>query len=404
MSGPSGDRSRRRREASATARQIGASSARRAGSGSVRILRVWRQLPHERRLAAAAALALFISLFLPWYQFTVIANGVSSLRSASGSLTGWGAFSFVEAAVLLVAVSVLFLLFIRAEGGAFHVPGGDGGVITAAGVWTCVLIIWRMFDKEGTTGHGQFATTSGIEWGIFVALGIAGLLTYAGTRIRLAHEPEPPLPGEPPRGTAADPGAVAAARDARRARRREVDLDDTWAHLSPRASATEAGAGAGAEAEAGAGARASAPSAGAPALPASAPAVSAGPAHAVAAAGAAEASPKRARPRSIAAGAEPSAEPTVRRRPERSEHPTRVVPADPAEEPTVRRVTDPTEEPTVRRAVDPGATPRRPLDRREIAELELADPPTAPLKRSAPPPRPQIGGDDPVTLRDDRPR
>ena len=38
--------------------------------------------------------------------------------------------------MLLVAVGVLVLLFVRAEGSAFHVPGGDGGVITAAGIWT----------------------------------------------------------------------------------------------------------------------------------------------------------------------------------------------------------------------------------------------------------------------------
>jgi hypothetical protein len=177
---------------------VGEPVTRSSGSPVDRLVHAWRRLPHERRLAALAALGLFVTLFLPWYQETVIASGVTSLRSVSASLTGWAAFSFVEAAVLLVAGGVLTLLFVRAEGQAFHVPGGDGGVITAAGVWTCVLIVWRMFDKEGTTGHGQYATASGIEWGIFIALGVAGVLAYAGTRIRLAHEPEPPLPGERP--------------------------------------------------------------------------------------------------------------------------------------------------------------------------------------------------------------
>jgi hypothetical protein len=192
--------------------------------------RAWRGLPPERRLAAGAALLLFLTLFLPWYQETVIASGTpAKLQAASASLTGWGAFSFVEAAVLLVAVAVLTLLFVRAEGQAFHVPGGDGGVITAAGVWTGALIAWRMFDKEGTTGHGQYATTAGIEWGIFIALGVAALLAYAGTRIKLAHEPEPPLPGETPRaGARADQTApptaeAAAARTDRPPRPRRTD-------------------------------------------------------------------------------------------------------------------------------------------------------------------------------------
>ena len=183
----------------------GAGEAQRLGSPPTRMIRVWRGLPHERRLAALACVGLFLTLFLPWYQETVFASGVSTLRSASSSLTGWGAFSFVEAAVLLVAVTVLILLFVRAEGHAFHVPGGDGGVITAAGLWTCLLIIWRIFDKQGTSRHGQIAYTSGIEWGIFVALAVAALLAYAGSLIRLAHEPEPPLPGERESATARSP-------------------------------------------------------------------------------------------------------------------------------------------------------------------------------------------------------
>jgi hypothetical protein len=223
-----------------------AGRAPRKRAASTRVIGVWRDLPYERRLAVMAAFALFLTLFLPWYQETVIAGGVKSLQSVSESLSGWAAFSFVEAAVLLVAAAVLLMLFVRAEGAAFHVPGGDGGVITAAGVWTCALIVWRIFDKEGTTGHGQFATTSGIEWGIFVALGVAAFLTYAGTRIRLAHEPEPPLPGERPRASAqartgggfwrrrkgGDKGGERRPRTAQSAPRAQrgpqMDVDDAW--------------------------------------------------------------------------------------------------------------------------------------------------------------------------------
>jgi len=174
-----------------------ATTARRVGSGTSRLVRAWRVLPHESRLAAFASLALFLTLFLPWYQVTLIAPAQSArLQSASATITGWGAFSFVEAAVLLVAAGVLTLLFQRAEGRAFHLPGGDGGVITAAGLWTCVLIVWRIFDKQGATTKGPSATTSGVEWGIFFALAAGAFLAYSGSRIRAAHRPEPPLPGE----------------------------------------------------------------------------------------------------------------------------------------------------------------------------------------------------------------
>ena len=174
------------------------SAAQRVASGTGRLIRAFRQLPHERRLAVYASLGLFLTMFLPWYQrqfFTVVSGKATP---ASDTQTAWGAFSFVEAGVLLVAAGVLTLLFQRAEGRAFHLPGGDGGVITVAGFWTCILIVWRIFDKQGGQAAGQNVTSYGIEWGIFVALGVAILLTYAGTRIRAAHRPEPPLPGEAP--------------------------------------------------------------------------------------------------------------------------------------------------------------------------------------------------------------
>jgi hypothetical protein len=187
-----------------------ATAATRVGSGAGRLVRAWRTLPHERRLAAYASIGLFLSLFLPWYQreFFVVIGG--KIQPASDSQTAWGAFSFVEAAILLVAVGVLVLLFQRAEGKAFHLPGGDGGVITAAGVWAAVLIVWRIFDKQGGAAQGQNATTYGIEWGIFVALAIAIGLILAGSRIRAAHRPEPPLPGdEDPRPVPTGPLAPA---------------------------------------------------------------------------------------------------------------------------------------------------------------------------------------------------
>jgi hypothetical protein len=185
-----------------------ARGAERTASWVRRAIRAIIALNHERRLSAFAAIGLFVTLFLPWYQETVIVSGsANKLAQQSATLTGWGAFSFVEAAVLVVAFGVLTLLFQRAEGHAFHVPGGDGGVIAAAGLWTCVLVIWRIFDKQGTTNHGQLATSSGIEWGIFIALAVAGFMAWTGFRIRAAHEPEPPLPGEPPgRSSAATPG------------------------------------------------------------------------------------------------------------------------------------------------------------------------------------------------------
>jgi hypothetical protein len=146
----------------------------------VRVGRAWRALTPDGRLAAIASGALFLSMLLPWYG--VQGDGMSD------SVSAFGAFSFVEAAVMLVALAVLALLFARSEHATFHLPGGDGTVLMAAGAWVGALLVWRLFDKP----HVSTALV-GVEWGIFFALAAAGLLAYAGVRMRRSQRPPAPL-------------------------------------------------------------------------------------------------------------------------------------------------------------------------------------------------------------------
>ena len=127
--------------------------ARRFAGESVR---AWRYLDGEQRVAAVACMLLIVSTF--------------------GS-----AFSFVEAAVVLVALAVLLLLKKRADGRSFHLPFGDGAVILAAGAWSALLIIVRLFDRP----LGQN----------LLALVCATLLALAGLRMRL-RRPVDDLPQE----------------------------------------------------------------------------------------------------------------------------------------------------------------------------------------------------------------
>jgi hypothetical protein len=163
----------------------------RSSGALARLSGAWRTLAPESRLAAGAALALFVTMLLPWYQQNAVVSGRGE-PLVSQDLSAFQVFSFVEAAVLLVAIAVLALLFARAEGRAFHLPGGDGTVVMGAGMWVVLLLVWRLFDKPGITGRGVAANV-GIQWGIFFALAAAGLLTYAGSRMRSAARPEPPL-------------------------------------------------------------------------------------------------------------------------------------------------------------------------------------------------------------------
>ena len=145
--------------------------------------RALRELPPESRLTGGAAAALIFSMVLPWYQ--VDSLGKDESRSA------FAVFTWVEAAILLVAAAVLYLVWARAQRRRFHLPGGDGFVVSLAGGWVLALLIWRLFDKPNIGGA---TTTVGIDWGIFVALLAAGALVAAGARVRAAGRPEPANP------------------------------------------------------------------------------------------------------------------------------------------------------------------------------------------------------------------
>jgi hypothetical protein len=165
-------------------------------------------LDGDQRFAAIAAGALLLAMFLPWYEKSVVIPG--SQTFAKDSISAFGAVSFVEAAIFLVSAGVLVLVLARADGGRFHLPGGDGTVILTAGLWACALIFYRVFDRPNVSGAGG---TIGIQWGFFVAFVAAGAVALAGERMRAAGRSEPPL--RKPRAAGGprppDPGAGATA-------------------------------------------------------------------------------------------------------------------------------------------------------------------------------------------------
>ena len=119
------------------------------------LVRTFRLLNAEQRIAAVGAVLLAVSTF--------------------------GPFSFVEAAEILIALGVLALLRARALGKRFHLPFGDGTVIAAAGIWAGLLIVVRLFDRP----LGQN----------LLALACAAILFLAGARER-AKRPADDLPPE----------------------------------------------------------------------------------------------------------------------------------------------------------------------------------------------------------------
>jgi hypothetical protein len=163
-----------------------------------RLLNAWGALGRDQRLAAMTSLGLFVSMLLPWYSKTVVVRTRGG-GAGSQSLSAFQAFSFVEAAVLLVSVGVLATLLARAEARDFHLPGGDGTIVMIAGGWVAILIFYRLFDKPGLQGNAQIVSSVGVQWGIFVALLVALGLAYVGRLMRFGERGAAPLSRAPRR-------------------------------------------------------------------------------------------------------------------------------------------------------------------------------------------------------------
>ena len=161
---PADSRSERRREAArdrrARRRERRASEGPRRGVAAA-TLETWQILNPEQRAAGIGALLLIISTF--------------------------GPFSFVEVGLVLTGAGILVLLKKRADRAIFHLPFGDGAVIAAAGGWSGLLILARLFDRP--LGQG------------LLALVCSAIIVLAGLRER-ARRPMDDLPSDAPDGEA----------------------------------------------------------------------------------------------------------------------------------------------------------------------------------------------------------
>jgi hypothetical protein len=144
-----------------------------------------RGLGGNERIAVIGAAVMVGSLFLPWYE-SPISNDLV--------LTGIGAFSWAEAALVLIAGATTFLAL---QGGGGYVPPRplrEWALFVVAGCWSALIVLYRIADRPRFTlaGHDE---PYDLHYAIFVALAGAVVIVMAGVRMRpreRAKRPQPP--------------------------------------------------------------------------------------------------------------------------------------------------------------------------------------------------------------------
>jgi hypothetical protein len=151
------------------------------------------RLDRNERLAATGALVVLGSMFLPWYGFPFNRDLV---------ITGFGAFTFVHAALLLTVGAACVLMLEHGRGLTLPRPVHEGTLLTIAGAWSALLCVYAMFDRPSVS-RGGFDHSYGLRYGVVVALAGATVLGVAGMRRRhdeLAAERARGAGGTAPRG------------------------------------------------------------------------------------------------------------------------------------------------------------------------------------------------------------
>lgn len=139
-----------------------------------RLGRAVRGMGPSERLASLGALAVFLSMLLPWYTSPIEADLVK---------TGAGNFNFALAALLATMAAVLFLALEVGEGYRPPRPLSVGTLMLLAGVWGAAIVVFEMLDRPNFD-FGGVHDSYDIAYGTFVALAGTAAVTVAGVRRR----------------------------------------------------------------------------------------------------------------------------------------------------------------------------------------------------------------------------
>jgi len=135
-------------------------------------------------------LALFVSLFLPWYGTDAL-DGLDV--GVTGDLNAWESFALLDVVLLLVAVVAVGLTLVALAESTPDLPRPPGRITMGVGALALVAILMRLvLPPEVDLGLGIEADLQP-RIGSFAGLVAAAAIAYGGWRA--TEEPEADGPG-----------------------------------------------------------------------------------------------------------------------------------------------------------------------------------------------------------------
>jgi hypothetical protein len=139
------------------------------------------RLRRGEAVAAVSALALFLVMFLPWFSedAEIDTPGVPRFAAEQVTHNAWQSFALIDVLLFLVIlVAIAFAVTSAAEAGLRDPSIPPALVVTAAGLFAVLLILYRLANPPDPTivlsvGEPEVGRRIGIVLGLLAASGIS---------------------------------------------------------------------------------------------------------------------------------------------------------------------------------------------------------------------------------------
>jgi hypothetical protein len=138
------------------------------------------KLSPGEKIAGGSAILLFVFMFFDWFGVEV-----SGVGGFSGSVPGeggsaWNALEFIPIILVIAIVAALVMAGLRLADSTAEPPVPMSIVVTALGVVSVLLILFRIVDPPSFGSFGGVSVDATLSVGIFLGLIAAGGIAYGG--------------------------------------------------------------------------------------------------------------------------------------------------------------------------------------------------------------------------------
>jgi hypothetical protein len=132
------------------------------------------RLSGGEKIVGAAAVLLFIDMFLSWYSANISGalSAAASRFNVDTSATAWQAFSTTDILLLITILVALAMVGTRAMARPVNLPVSLPLVVAALGALMTLLVLWRIINQPGPNDFIN------VEYGAYLGLILIAALTY----------------------------------------------------------------------------------------------------------------------------------------------------------------------------------------------------------------------------------